>query len=383
MSKPLRVLIVDDSEDDAILLVRDLRHGDYEPLYLRVDRPEAMKNALEKSAWDLVLSDFTMPHFNGMAALSVLKETRQDIPFIIVSGSIGEDIAVACMKAGASDYIMKNNLNRLVPAVARELAEAEGRRARRAAEEKLVTAERLQMVGQVAASIIHDLKNPMQVILGNLDFLNAEGLSSPEKGKKYSGAIEKQVERMLGMCQEILDFARGEVSLSLEPFNLPELCRELVETYEKPFAAAGIRLFYRGRLEPNASPFLVADRERIWRVLANLIGNAKESMPGGGEIRVSAALGLKEAHLAVQDDGPGMPEEIQDKIFDPFFTHGKAKGTGLGLSIVRKIVEAHGGGIDFSTKTDGGTTFRVTLPVQPSSVRIAPMTRVPDAEKSR
>ncbi|HEU4437234.1 MAG TPA: response regulator, partial [candidate division Zixibacteria bacterium] len=184
MSRPLRVLIVDDSEDDALLLVRELRHGDYDPLYLRVDRPEAMKNALEKSDWDLVISDFTMPHFNGMAALSVLKETGMDVPFIIVSGSIGEDVAVACMKAGASDYIMKNNLNRLVPAIARELAEAEERRARRSAEEKLVVAERLQMVGQVASSIIHDLKNPMQVILGNLDFLSGES-SVSEKHKKY------------------------------------------------------------------------------------------------------------------------------------------------------------------------------------------------------
>ncbi len=364
MSKPFRVLIVDDSEEDAILLVRELRHGDYEPQYLRVDRPEAMKNALEKSEWDLVISDFTMPHFNGMAALGVLKETGLDIPFIIVSGSIGEDVAVACMKAGASDYIMKNNLHRLVPVIARELNEAAERRARREAEEKLVAAERLQMVGQIAASIIHDLKNPMQVILGNLDFLNTEGLSSPEKGRKYSGVIEKQVERMLGMCQEILDFARGEVSLALEPVNLLELCRELVETYEKPFAVAGIRLELESQTEQNAPHSLLIDKERIWRALTNLIGNAREVLPGGGAIRVSAVVRPARAEIAVRDDGPGVPEEIQDKIFDPFFTHGKSKGTGLGLSIVKKIVEAHGGEIDFSSEPGAGTTFKIVLPIQ-------------------
>lgn len=363
MSKALKVLIVDDSEDDTILLVRELRHGDYDPQYLRVERPEAMKNALEKSAWDLVLSDFTMPHFNGMAALSVLQETGLDIPFIIVSGSIGEDVAVACMKAGASDYIMKNNLHRLVPAVARELAEAEGRRARRAAEEKLVAAERLQMVGQVASSIIHDLKNPMQVILGNLEFLNAEGLAS-EKRKRYCETIDKQVERMLGMCQEILDFAKGEVSLSLESVNLLELCKEMVETYERPFAASGVRLSFEGRLEESRSPFVMADRERIWRVLTNLIGNAKEAMPSGGEIQVSVVVSLQEAKVEVCDNGPGVPEEIREKLFDPFFTHGKAKGTGLGLSIVKKIVEAHGGKIDLSPETGAGTTFKIVLPVQ-------------------
>ncbi|MCI0330900.1 MAG: hybrid sensor histidine kinase/response regulator [candidate division Zixibacteria bacterium] len=364
MSKTLKVLIVDDVEDDVVLLVRELRHGDYNPLYLRVDRPEAMKNALEKSKWDLVISDFTMPHFNGMSALAVLQETGLDIPFIIVSGSIGEDVAVACMKAGASDYIMKNNLHRLVPAVARELSEAEERRARRAAEEKLRAAERLQMVGQVAASIIHDLKNPMQVILGNLDFLNAEGLASPDKRKKYSGVIEKQVERMLGMCQEILDFARGEVPLALEPVNLLELCRDLAETYERSFTSMGVQLSCSGRTEENTSPFVLADKERIWRVITNLIGNARDVLTGGGTIRVSAAVRAQGAEIEVWNDGPGIPEEIQDKIFDPFFSHGKAKGTGLGLSICKKIVEAHGGKIDFSSEAGAGTAFRIVLPVQ-------------------
>ncbi len=363
MSKALKVLIVDDSENDAILLVRELRHGDYDPQYLRVDRPEAMQNALEKSVWNLVISDFTMPHFNGMAALSLLQETGLDIPFIIVSGSIGEDVAVACMKAGASDYIMKGNLSRLVPAVARELAEAEVRRARREAEEKLVAAERLQTVGQVASSIIHDLKNPMQVILGNLEFLAGES-SVSEKHKRYCGTIEKQVERMLGMCQEILDFARGEVSLSLESVNLLELCKEAVSLNEKLFAAAGVRLSYEGRLEEKAPPLVIADKERVWRVLTNLIGNAKEAMPSGGEIQVSVVVSSQEAKVEVCDNGPGVPEEIREKLFDPFFTHGKSKGTGLGLSIVKKIVEAHGGKIDFSSETGAGTTFRIVLPLQ-------------------
>jgi two-component system sensor histidine kinase EvgS len=341
-----------------------------------------MKNALEKSAWDLVLCDFTMPHFNGMAALSVLKESGQDIPFIIVSGSIGEDTAVACMKAGASDYIMKNNLHRLVPAVARELAEAEVRRARRAAEEKLVAAERLQMVGQVAASIIHDLKNPMQVILGNLEFLNTESLAS-EKRKRYCETIDKQVERMLGLCQEILDFARGEVSLALEPVNLLELCNEAVNLNQRLFAASGVNLFFHGRLEANASPLMALDKERIWRVLTNLIGNAKEAMPAGGEIQISVAVGLQEARVEVLDNGPGVPEGIRDKIFDPFFTHGKAKGTGLGLSIVKKIVEAHGGQIDFSSEAGAGTTFGITLPIQRSSTAAASPARASNAGKNR
>ncbi len=138
MSKPLRLLIVEDSEDDTLLLLRELLRGGYEPVFERVETPESMKSALEKQKWDLIISDYVLPRFSGLAALTVLKESGLDLPFIIVSGNIGEDIAVGTMKAGAHDYILKGNLKRLIPAVERELREAEVRRERRWAEAALV-----------------------------------------------------------------------------------------------------------------------------------------------------------------------------------------------------------------------------------------------------
>jgi len=137
MNKQLRVLIIEDSEDDALLLLRELRNGGYEPVVERVETPEAMKAALEKKEWDLIISDYVLPKFSGLAALAIIKESGLDLPFIIVSGNIGEDIAVEAMKAGAHDYIIKGNLKRLVPAVERELREAEVRRERKLAEEKI------------------------------------------------------------------------------------------------------------------------------------------------------------------------------------------------------------------------------------------------------
>jgi len=137
MSSPLRVLIVEDSEDDAILLVRELRKGGYEPDFLRVDDAGALRDSLELAQWDLVIADHNMPGFSSDAALDTLKRSGLDISFIIVSGSIGEDYAVAAMKAGAHDYLMKGNLSRLVPAVDRELREAEMRQAHRQAEEAI------------------------------------------------------------------------------------------------------------------------------------------------------------------------------------------------------------------------------------------------------
>jgi diguanylate cyclase (GGDEF)-like protein/PAS domain S-box-containing protein len=137
MGKPLRILMIEDSEDDAALLVRELRRNGYDPTFERVDTPQSMTAALAKQAWDVILCDYTLPQFNAPAALKLIQESGLDLPFIIVSGTIGEDVAVAAMKAGAHDYIMKRNLKRLHPAIEREMREAEIRRARNHAEEDL------------------------------------------------------------------------------------------------------------------------------------------------------------------------------------------------------------------------------------------------------
>ncbi len=137
MGKSLQVLIVEDSEADAVLLLEELRRGGYEPMHERVDTAKALSAALDRQTWDVVLADYTMPRFSGTAALMLLKEKGLDLPFIFVSGTIGEDTAVEAMKNGANDYIMKGNLKRLLPAVERELREAEVRRDRKQAEEMI------------------------------------------------------------------------------------------------------------------------------------------------------------------------------------------------------------------------------------------------------
>lgn len=136
MGKPLRVLIVEDSGADAELLAIEMENGGYGAAWKRVDTPEEMIEALENSAWDVILCDYVMPEFSGLAALELLQAKGIDVPFIVVSGQIGEDVAVATMKAGASDYILKGRYERLVPAVERELREAEVRRQRREAEQE-------------------------------------------------------------------------------------------------------------------------------------------------------------------------------------------------------------------------------------------------------
>src|ERR1043166_9043363 len=127
VSNPLRILIVEDSEIDTELVLRELRHGNYQPTHERVETAATMTAALEQKTWDLVVADFSMPQFNALAALEVAKVKGADLPFIIVSGTIGEELAVAAMKNGPKDYIMKGNLARLLPAVDRGLRAAADR----------------------------------------------------------------------------------------------------------------------------------------------------------------------------------------------------------------------------------------------------------------
>lgn len=137
MKKPLRVLAVEDSDNDALLLRLELQRGGFEPTLKRVDTVGDMTSALETEPWDVVISDHTMPGFGSLDALKILKGKQPDIPFIVVSGTIGEDAAVSAMKAGASDYVTKGKLARLIPSIERELREAETRRAQRRIEEEL------------------------------------------------------------------------------------------------------------------------------------------------------------------------------------------------------------------------------------------------------
>lgn len=137
MSTPIRVLIVEDSEDDALLLLRELKRGGYTPVHQRVETEMEMAHEMDHQEWDLVITDHNMPNFNSRAALQVVKDSGLDIPIIIVSGSIGEDIAVDAMKSGAHDYIMKGNLARLAPAIKRELSEAKTRHAHRQAQDTI------------------------------------------------------------------------------------------------------------------------------------------------------------------------------------------------------------------------------------------------------
>ena len=195
MSVTLRALLVEDYEDDALLLLRELRRGGYDPVSERVDTAEAMETALDEREWDLVIADHSMPEFSSSAALELLRSKGfADLPFIIVSGHIGEDVAVAAMKAGAQDYIMKDNLARLNTAIERELREAESRRERRRAEEeRRLAEEKYRSIFENAVEGIFQTTIEGRFVTANPALARMLGYRSPEDLFKNVSNIAEQL----------------------------------------------------------------------------------------------------------------------------------------------------------------------------------------------
>ena len=180
MNQPRRILIVDDSPDDAELAANAIRRGGCDLTYQRVDTPEGMRAALEQGNWDLVIADYTMPRFNGLAALKMLRNMGLGLPFILVSGTVGEDVAVAAIKGGADDYVLKSNLARLPLAVERELRDHELRADRNRAEARYRSLVDSVPVGLFRVSPERQIIEANPALIEMLGFRDGESLKQAD-----------------------------------------------------------------------------------------------------------------------------------------------------------------------------------------------------------
>jgi signal transduction histidine kinase len=368
MAEALRVLIVDDSADDATLVLRVLRAGGFEPSHRRVDTPEAMAEALDLQAWDIVISDWKMPHFSAGAAFAAMSARNLDLPFIIVSGTIEEEAAIEALRAGAHDFMSKDRLARLATAVQRELREASLRRDRRNMQEQLFLADRIASVGLLAAGVAHEISNPLTSLVANLELTLSELETLPESEERRGRAREQVGDameaagRIRQLVQDLKLYARGE-----ENARAPVDVRHALD-FALRMAAHEVRRCARVVKEYGQVPLVNANEGRLGQVFLNLIVNAAQAIDRDAarvnEIRVmTSTTSHGDVLVEVRDTGCGMPKELLSRLFTPFLTTKPiGVGTGLGLSICNRIVTELGGTIAVDSNVGQGTTFRITLP---------------------
>src|ERR1700722_11490104 len=212
MPDALKLLLVEDSDDDAALLLRSLRDGGFETDYRQVQTAGTMRDALSERDWDLVISDYSMPMFDGISAYAALRKSGKDIPIIFVSGTMGEDKAVEAMRLGVSDYIVKGSLKRLVPAIRRELGKSEDRRryrraeaALREAEQQLRNSQRMEAMGRLAGGVAHDFNNLLTVILGHTSLM-VKDLEKTHEHWQGLNEIQDCSERAAALTRQLLQF---------------------------------------------------------------------------------------------------------------------------------------------------------------------------------
>jgi signal transduction histidine kinase len=370
MNKPLRVVLIEDDEADAELVLAELRRGGHAPTAVRVTTCDALVTALDDGPWDVVLSDYTLRSFSGADALEVLKKRALDIPFVIVSGPATEDLAVQAMKAGAHDCVHKDRLSRLNPVVERELREAAGRVAQRKLEEKLLLADRMASIGALVAGVAHEINNPLAIVLANLDLLSL--LSNLPRGQAPPLDAPEVIETLRD-AREATERVRVIVTglKTLSRSNEEERrAIDVHKTLDFSIKMAWNEIRHRARLTRAYQdvPAVFGNEGRLGQLFLNLLINAAQAIPeghaGDHEIRVvTRSNGDDSVIIEVHDSGLGIPAAVLGRIFDPFFTSKPVGvGTGLGLAICDTIVRSHGGEITAESLLGRGSKFMVRLP---------------------
>ena len=369
MATPLRVLILEDRPEDAELMVRQLHRAGFEPQSVRVETEAAFRAALGPDL-GLILVDYSLPQFDALRALALLREREVDIPCIVVTATIGEEAAVECIKQGAVDYILKDRMGRLGPAVANAL---EQRRLRQehlqteqtlrqksselaAMTEQLWQMAKLATMGELAASIAHELNNPLATVSLHLEAL----LAAPGADQQALKCIGEEVGRMTRLVADLLQSSRRRQA----QIASVDLCLEMDRTLE----AIAFHLRNRGisvvREYACEVPLVPADPQQVRQVLLNLFANASDAMPQGGTLTLRASPAPGGCTFEIGDDGVGIAPEDLPRVMEPFFTtKAEGKGTGLGLAICRRAMQEHGGTISLESQLGRGTTVRLFLPV--------------------
>ena len=369
----LRILLLEDDPSDAELVQATLE-ADQLVCDVNVIKTRAeFLTGLESQQIDLVLADYKLPSFDGLSALKLLLSIRPDLPFIFVSGTFSEESAIEALKIGATDYVLKTRLSKLVPAVRRALREKVERQRLIELEDTLRQIQKMETLGQLTGGIAHDFNNLLMLITGNLEIIED---AAPRHDDMIRRALERArvgADRAAALTQRLLAFSRQQ-TLDPKPVQINELISSMADIWRQALGDA-IRLDID---VPQRSPTIFVDPNQLENAVLNLILNARDASNPGARIKVVSEVMFVDtptlgrtgemtvgeyASISVEDQGSGIPNELLDRIFEPLFTTKPVgQGTGLGLSMVYGFVKQSKGYIDITSALERGTTVRLIFP---------------------
>lgn len=389
MGMPLSVLILEDSSSDAELMLHALRQAGYDPIAFRAETEQEYRERLE-SAPEIILADFSMPEFDPLFALQIMQESQLDIPFIVVSGTIGEERAVQVMQCGATDYVFKDRLGRLGQAVGKALEQKRLLKAKRAAEQALRHSEELsrkvleaqqwehearkiaeennRVKDQFLATLSHELRTPLMPMLGWCQML-LDGGEDEQTRIKGLRVIERNVKIQARLIEDILNVSQiisGKLLLNIVAVDLICLIEAAIEVVRPAADNKKIKIVCAF---PQVPVMIAGDPHRLQQVVWNLLVNAVKYSVDGGTILVSVCSMAAHVEIVVQDSGIGISAAFLPFVFDRFkqadsgYTR-EYGGLGIGLSLVKDITELHGGTVRAESGGEGrGSSFTVNLPI--------------------
>ena len=361
--KHLKVLLIEDNPGDANLIRHMLSEEKLVSFNLKwAEELSTGLKHLAKRDIDALLLDLSLPDSQGLNTFTKVQNQAPELPIIVLSGLKDETLAVEAVRKGAQDYLVKGQVDSHLLSRAIRYAIQ-----RKRIEETLLRSEKLKVLGEMAGGVAHDFNNLLTVILGNAQLLERGlGRYNKEEIKKRLRIIAQTAYEGGETVRRMRHFTRrGVLPEDFSEIDLNEIIREAIAStspcWKDEAESKGITV--RISRELGKLPLLSGNRAELMEVLTNLIFNAVEAMPQGGEIRIKTEAKENEVLLYFTDTGQGIPRKIKGKIFDPFFTTKGPQASGLGLSVSYGIIKHHQGEIKIDSIKGKGTTFTIRIPV--------------------
>jgi signal transduction histidine kinase len=368
MERELRILMLEDLEEDAGLLDRVLTKEKIIFTRIRVDSREEFIEALRSYKPNLILSDHALPQFNSIEALKIAQENSPDIPFIIVTGSVSEEFAVSCIKKGADDYVLKSNLSRLPLAINHALNERHHQRIR-VEQEEMLRKQNEELIkfnrelDSFVYNISHNLRSPLASVIGLVNIARLDPHKSEQAVDNYFDLIGKSTAKLDDTLREILDYSQNlRTDLEILEVNLQQLCEESFKQLENVKDSPKIEK----QFTQNSEAVFYSDPDRLAKVLSYILSNCvtyRDDRKKDSFIRINALITSSEAQISILDNGVGIHPDHLPHVFNMFVrTNESSDGAGLGLFVVKEVIEKLNGSIEITSSYGEWTKVDITLP---------------------